>query len=261
MPGGAYGGGYGYPRRAGFGTGLAAGLIGGGLLGAMMGHGWGGGWGGGWGMGGFGLGLFSSLFQLIILGLVISFVVGLFRRRRYAPAGGFAEPFASPFQAAPQPGAGPWGGAQPQGPWGGQAYPSPADEIAVSTADRAAFERILQDVQAAFGREDYAALRQICTPEVMGYLAEELSDNATHGRKNDVSAVRLLQADVSEAWAEGSADYATMALRYESIDVMRDRQSGQVVSGDPNTPTQTTELWTFVRYGGGSWKLSAIQET
>jgi predicted lipid-binding transport protein (Tim44 family) len=254
MPGGAYGG-YGYPRRPGFGTGLAAGLIGGGLLGAMMGHGWGGGWGGGWGMGAGGLGLFSTLFQLLILGLVVSFVVSLFRRRRYAPAAGFAEPFASPFQASPQPGAG------PQTPWGGQAYPSPAGEIAVSSADRAAFERMLADVQAAFGRQDYGALRQLCTPEVMGYLAEELSDNATHGRRNEVSAVRLLQSDVSEAWAEGDADYVTMALRYESIDVMRDRQTGQVLSGDPNRPTPTNELWTFVRHAGGAWKLSAIQET
>lgn len=244
-----------YPqRRPGFGTGLAAGLIGGGLLGAMMGHGWGGGWGGGWGIGAGGLGLFSTLFQLLILGLVVSFVVGLFRRRSYAPAAGFAEPtpFASPFQAGPQPGA---------APWGGTGYPSPADEIAVSSADRAAFERMLADVQAAFGREDYGALRQLCTPEVMGYLAEELSDNATHGRRNEVSGVRLLQSDVSEAWTEGDADYVTMALRYESIDIMRDRQSGQVLSGDPNTPTQTTELWTFVRHAGGAWKLSAIQET
>lgn len=246
-----------YPqRRAGFGTGLAAGLIGGGLLGAMMGHGW----GGGWGVGGAGLGLFSTLFQLLILGLVISVVVGLFRRRRYAPAGSFSEPFASPFQAGPQPAAGPWGG-QPQSPWGDSAYPSPAREIAVSSADRAAFERILADVQTAFGREDYASLRQLCTPEVMGFLAEELSDNATHGRKNEVSGLRLLQSDVSEAWAEGDAEYVTMALRYESIDVMRDRQTGAVLSGDANRPTQTTELWTFVRQAGGPWKLSAIQET
>ena len=57
----------------------------------------------------------------------------------------------------------------------------------------------------------------------MSYLAEELSQNATHGRATTCRQVRLLQSDVSEAWREGDADYATMALRYESIDVMRDR--------------------------------------
>ncbi|THD81128.1 MAG: hypothetical protein E7812_05345 [Phenylobacterium sp.] len=256
MPGGALG----YaPRRPGFGTGLMAGLVTGGLIGGLMGHGWG--WGGGWGMGGgMGGGFLPLLFQLVILGFVISLVMRLFRRRSYAAGPGAG--FASPFDAGPQAGAGPWGAPVGGGfGGGGAAYPSPADEIAVSYTDRAAFERLLEDVQGAFGREDYAALRAITTPEVMGYLAEELSDNATHGRKNDVSAVRLLQADVSEAWREGPMDFATMALRYESIDVMRDRQSGAVIQGDPNRPTTTTELWTFVRPQGGAWKLSAIQET
>ncbi|HEV2532077.1 TIM44-like domain-containing protein, partial [Phenylobacterium sp.] len=157
----------------------------------------------------------------------------------------------------PAPQAGPWGGGFAGA---GQSY-SPADEIAVSSSDRAAFEQLLKDVQSAFGREDYGALRAVTTPEVMGYLAEELSDNATHGRKNEVSAVRLIRSDVSEAWREGDADYATLALNYESIDVMRDRTTGAVLSGDANKPTSTTELWTFVRHAGGPWKLSAIQET
>ena len=42
-------------------------------------------------------------------------------------------------------------------------------------------------------------------------------------------------------------------------------QRRQIVEGD-ETPSQTTEIWTFVRersspWGGGIWKLSAIQET
>jgi predicted lipid-binding transport protein (Tim44 family) len=257
MPGGAYG----YaPRRPGFGGGLMAGLLTGGLIGGLMGHGWG--WGGGYGGygGGMGGGFIALIFQLVILGLVVSFAMRFFRRRSYSATG--PGGYGSAFDAGPAPGAGPWGAPMGGGPLGGgPAYPSPAEEIAVSYTDRAAFERLLEDVQGAFGREDYAALRAITTPEVMGYLAEELSDNATHGRRNDVSAVKLLQADVSEAWREGAMDFATMAMRYESIDVMRDRQSGGVIKGDPNRPTTTTELWTFVRPQGGAWKLSAIQET
>jgi predicted lipid-binding transport protein (Tim44 family) len=42
---------------------------------------------------------------------------------------------------------------------------------------------------------------------------------------------------------------------------MRDRTSGAVLSGDPQKPSQTTELWTFARRTGEPWKLSAIQET
>jgi predicted lipid-binding transport protein (Tim44 family) len=196
------------------------------------------------------------LIQLMILGFILSWVVRMFRRRA-----AYGSAFAGPdpgFAPGPQGfGGGPYGG-------GASTYTpttGPAWEIPITPADQAAFEGLLRAVQDAFAREDYAGLREHCTPEVMGYLAEELSDNATHGRKNDVKDLRLLQADVSEAWREGPVEYATAAMRYESIDLMRDRTSGAVISGDPDRPTQTTELWTFVRPQGGAWKLSAIQET
>jgi predicted lipid-binding transport protein (Tim44 family) len=260
-PAPAYGAGYGARQRfggLGFGGGLLAGLATGGLVGALMGHGWGGGWGSGLGGGAMaGMGLFATLFQLGLIALLVWLGVRLFRRRNGQPQpAGFPSAYdpGPAYEPGPQPG-GPWGAA----PGGYPAGPAPA-EIAVSAADRAAFERLLIEVQDAFGREDYAGLRERTTPEVMSYLAEELSENATHGRRNEVSRTRLLRSDVSEAWREGDADYATVALNYESVDVMRDRRSGEVVQGDPNAPTATTELWTFVRQGGGPWKLSAIQE-
>jgi predicted lipid-binding transport protein (Tim44 family) len=266
-PGGAYAprpgygyNGYGGYRPSPFGGfgGFMGGLITGGLIGGLFGHGWGGGWGGG-GWGGGGGGLLTMLIQLLILGFILSWVLRMFRRRA-----AYGSAYAAPdpgFGAAPGPqgfGGGTFGGggAAPFVPTTG-----PAWEIPITTADQSAFEQLLREVQDAYAREDYAGLRERCTPEVMGYLAEELSDNATHGRKNDVKDLRLLQADVSEAWREGPMEYATAAMRYESIDVMRDRTSGAVISGDTDKPTQTTELWTFVRPQGGAWKLSAIQET
>jgi hypothetical protein len=33
-----------------------------------------------------------------------------------------------------------------------------------------------------------------------------------------------------------------------------------LVSGDPRTPVESEELWTFVRRRGGQWLLSAIQQ-
>jgi predicted lipid-binding transport protein (Tim44 family) len=257
-PGYAGGAPYG-SRFGGFGGGFLGGLVTGGLIGGLFGgHHWGGGWGGaGWGGGGGGL--LTVLVQLLILGLVLSFVLRLFRNR--APA--FASPFAQPDPyPGPQGFGGPFGGGGPAPGAYGTAVPptGPAWEIPITPADQDAFETLLREVQGAFAREDYGALRERCTPEVMGYLAEELSDNATHGRKNDVADLRLLQADVGEAWREGQMEYATAAMRYSSIDIMRDRATGKVISGDPDKPTETTELWTFVRPLGGAWKLSAIQE-
>ncbi len=239
----------------GAGGGFLGGLLAGGLIGGLMGHGWGGGWGGMGGGGGL-----TILVQLLIFGAIAWFVMNMFRRRQSEAGGGW--------QAQPQPqGFGSFGGfgspqpdVQPQGY--GQPAPAtgPALEIAITQADRDAFERLLLDVQDAFGHEDYGRLRDRLTPEVMSYLAEELSQNATHGRRNDVTGVRLIQADVTEAWREGATDYATSALRYESIDVMRDRTTGAVLEGDPAKPTETTEYWTFARQDGGVWKLSAIQD-
>ena len=94
----------------------------------------------------------------------------------------------------------------------------------------------------------------------MSYLSEELSQNATQGRRNEVTDITLDQGDLAEAWREGDIDYATVAMRYTSRDIMRDRATGKVLSGDADAPSQTVELWTFVRNGGQAWKLSAIQD-
>jgi len=134
------------------------------------------------------------------------------------------------------------------------------DEVGITGGDLDDFQQLLDDVQSAFGREDYAALRLRTTPEIMSYLSEELSQNATQGQRNDVTDVKLLQGDLAEAWSEDGSDYATVAMRYESRDVMRDRATGAILSGNPDEVTETTELWTFARQSGGEWKLSAIQE-
>lgn len=257
-PGYAPGFGYSPFGRSPFG-GFMGGLIAGGLIGGLFGHHWGGGWGG-YGWGGGGGGLLTILVQLLILFFIVSLVMRMFRRRASDEpvfAGSGPAPGASFLGGAPSFGGGPGYG----GPgYGGTAVPPTGGwEIPITPQDQQTFERLLMEIQDAYAHEDYARLRERCTPEVMGYLAEELSDNATHGRKNDVTGTRLLQADVGEAWREGDTEYATASMRFESVDIMRDRNTGAVLSGDPNTPTQATELWTFARHMGGEWKLSAIQ--
>lgn len=238
----------------GFGGGLIGGLAAGGLIGMLMGH----------GFGGLGAGLGNTLLQLAIVGLAAWMLMALFRRFRgtAAPAAG-QEGYVRQATGFGD-GGGPFGASRGFEPAPAptpfrQEAPSSVD-IGLIQADRDAFERLLGEIQDAFGREDYAALRARTTPEIMSYLSEELSQNAVQGRRNEVSGTRLLQADIAEAWREGDDDYATAAMRYEGVDVMRDRQSGAVVEGDPDRPTETTELWTFTRRDGGEWKLSAIQE-
>lgn len=236
-------------RSGGLAKGLMGGLLAGGLIAMLM--------GGGLGALG-GSGMLMALLQVALLGGVIWLALRLFRRRpAMAPAGG---PTMAPFSASPFMGAqqgGPSTAPQPQ------RFVAPVPEsrdLAIQVSDKETFERLLAEVQDAFGNEDYTRLRACTTPEVMSYLAEELSQNATKGLRNEVSGTELLEAEVAEAWSENGADYATIAMQYQSIDVMRDRSTGEVLEGDPTRPSQTTELWTFVRDANNPWRLSAIQE-
>lgn len=247
-------------NRGGLFGGMAGGLIGGlmlgGLIGLLLGNGLG-------GLAGF-LGLFL---QVALIVLVVRLAMRYFGGQRTgeaamagaSAAGGAAHTFERPEATgarrfgpidAPAPVA-----AEPAG----VAEITGSDEIGITEDDLDSFERLLAEIQAAFAREDYSGLRARCTPEIVSFLSEELSRNAVDGLRNDVSALRLLQGDLAEAWREGDLEYATVAMRYESVDVMRDRRSDRIVSGAP-MPTETTEIWTFVRPLGGDWKLSAIQD-
>ncbi len=236
----------------GFGRGLLGGFLGAGLFGLLFGHGLFGGLGGGFSI----LGL---LLQIGLLYLLFKLVMGFIRGDRPAFQGtglfgrsglGFGgTAFGSPGAFA--------------GFGGGQTGPARDTNLEPVPADFSAFEQRLVAVQNAFGQEDLARLRDLATPEMVSYFAEELAANQGNGVVNKVSDVKFLQGDLSEAWREPNAEYATVAMRYSLIDVMADRISGRIVSGDPAAPQQVTEVWTFRRPAGavpGDWKLSAIQQ-
>ncbi|MEW9856323.1 TIM44-like domain-containing protein [Novosphingobium sp. M1R2S20] len=239
-------------RFGGMGKGLLGGLIAGGLIGMLLGNGFG---------ALNGSGILMALLQVALIGGLVWFGLRMFRRRpAMAPAGARAgAPGMSAFTASRPQEQQHSGWSKPFPASGASAAPV-TQELAISLQDKEEFERLLTEVQDAFSREDYARLRASTTPEVMSYLAEDLSVNAGNGLRNEVSATELLDAEVAEAWSEAGADYATIAMQYQSIDIMRDRDTGAVVEGDPTTPTRTTELWTFVRRGEGFWMLSAIQQ-
>jgi predicted lipid-binding transport protein (Tim44 family) len=219
-----------------------------------------------------GLGSLTSilglLVQVALIGGLIYLAVRLFRRRR-EPAlvgTGAGEPMQRTMQdyapagagtAAPNSGLGLGAGAGlvATGP---RAHTQP---ITIGPDDYAAFERALQDIQTAYGREDVAALWELATPEMAGYFQEELNENARKGVVNKISGVKLLQGDLSEAWREGSTEYATVAMRYALCDWKVDRASNRVVAGDPSKAEEAVEIWTFRRGNSGPWKLSAIQQT
>ena len=230
------------PRpRFGFGSGLAAGLLGAGLFGLFTGNGFFGGLGG-----------IGSIFGLLIQIALVVFLVRWGLRALSARSGKLA--FAGPmFRQAD--------GMGSAGPLGSGQRPSRQEPTSLQESDFAAFERLLSDVQHAYAREDLQALARLSTPEMQRFLAADLEANRNRGLRNELSDVRLLQGDLSEAWREGVTEFATVAMRFSARDVMLDRATGRVVEGDPARPIEATELWTFCRDGGGAWRLSAVQQT
>ncbi|MFC0219643.1 TIM44-like domain-containing protein [Pseudochelatococcus lubricantis] len=239
----------------GFGGALMGGLLGAGLFGLLSGAGL---FGGFSGFGSF-LGL---LLQIGLIILLVRLAMNWFRRRQEATAGGTGNIHAR--SAAGGPGQGPGQGlgrGLGLAGAGSQGRAAPASRpVEIVGADYAAFERLLQETQDAYSREDLAALRRLTTPEVTSYLMEELTANASNGVINRVSDVNFLQGDLAEAWSEGDSDYATVAMKFSLRDVTFDRATNAIVDGDPTTPVTTTEIWTFRRMRGGDWLVSAIQQ-
>ena len=115
-------------------------------------------------------------------------------------------------------------------------------------------------MQAAWSGGDIAGLQRLATPEMVSYFGEQLAEQSSRGVRNSVTAVNLDRGDLSEAWSEGSREYATVAMRFSMLDVTMDG-SGRVVDGSATERVTVTELWTFLRSRGGKWLLSAIQQT
>jgi predicted lipid-binding transport protein (Tim44 family) len=223
----AYGGSF--FQRHPFLTGLA-----GGFLGSMLFS----------GLGGFGH-VFGGLLQFLIIGVLIFFLVR-WLIGRFAPAGGGAMPRSVGAAAAPA--------ARFRG-----------RDTTVGDEDLNAFQAIHAAVQEAWGHGDLGRLRPLMTPEMLSYFSKELTRSASQGVQNVVSDVKLLKGDISESWEEGDLQYATAYLRWSALDyvVRTGRSPGQpdyLVSGDPKTPVEAEEVWTFVRGRGGNWLLSAAQQ-
>jgi predicted lipid-binding transport protein (Tim44 family) len=239
-------------RFGGFGGLLMGGLLGAGLFGLLSGSGL---FGGLTGLTSF-LGL---LIQIALIGGAVWLVVNYLRRRNQpalarVPASGARSP--SPLDLLNR-------FRQTLATTGSVAGSGPS-ALTIGPEDYDAFERLLREIQSAYGRENTDALGAMTTPEMLSYFSQDLAENAKKSVRNELSGAKLLQGDLSEAWHEAGSDYATVAMRFSLVDAVVDRATGRVVSGDRAAPQEVTEVWTFRRDDrdlAQGWQLSAIQQT
>jgi predicted lipid-binding transport protein (Tim44 family) len=225
--------------RPGFGGAMMGGLLAGGLIGLMLGSGF---FGAGLG------GVLGALLQVALIGGLIWLGLRLFRTTPAMAGAPTARGPVPDLASGPLPRSG-------AGFGGGGPVP-----LRLTEEDLATFEAALKDIQTAWSEADTAALARMLTPEMLGYVTEQLQDDARRGVRNRVSGLVFEEGDVSEAWREGARDYATVAMRFSLTDV--DLPVGAPPPLPGAAPRETvTELWTFVRVQGGPWLLSAIQQT
>lgn len=190
--------------------------------------------------------MFGTLLQVALIGGLIWMGFRLFRRRAQ-PAG--ADMGAPAYQREAMPGAA-----------GSSHGNRVAKEFEVSGDDQNQFSRIIEGVQKAWSDGNPVALRQWVTPEVAGWIGEDLARDQANGVRNVVEDVTLLKGDISETWSENGMDYATAIVTFSARDYMVRLSDNEVVEGDPRNAVETTEAWTFVRGSGGTWVLSAIEQ-
>jgi predicted lipid-binding transport protein (Tim44 family) len=222
--------------------GIAAGFLGAGLFGLLFGQGLFG------GMAGF-ASIFGLLLQIALILIVARLIFAWWQRRNISPAPSYAA--ARPATGHSFSGLG--------GMLNGTRTPPATEPVTIAKPDYDAFERLLGEIQSAYSSEDLSALCARVTPEMLSYFSEQLAGNASRGLINRVTDVKLLQGDLAEAWREGRTDYATVAMKFTLKDSMVERASERVVEG--GEWSEVTELWTFMRAHGGSWLLSAVQQT
>lgn len=135
----------------------------------------------------------------------------------------------------------------------------------VTSADKAAFQQLLIDVQTTWSKQDLTGMRRCVTPEMLTYFSSALAEHTTQDIENHVEDVVLLRAEVRESWTEDATQYATVALRWSARDytvslTKKSGESGYLIEGSEETPIESGEVWTFMRYQNGKWLLSAIQQ-
>lgn len=134
-----------------------------------------------------------------------------------------------------------------------------AKEFEPSDGDKQMFAQILMEAQRAWSHADIGALKQIATPEMVSYLADDLAADSSQGVQNIIEDVQLLNGDIIESWSEGGRQFVTAVLTFAAKDYTLRLDNRAVIEGNPVAPTQNVEAWTFVRVGSGRWLLSAVE--
>jgi predicted lipid-binding transport protein (Tim44 family) len=273
-------------RGFGFGGGFMAGM-GGMLLGGMLGRALFGGMGYGGGMGGGAGGI--GLLEILLIGGGI-FLLFRFLRNRAAPAysragGGYgaSDPYGVGDPHEREEGYGGGYRGPDIGPRGSDYGRGTGPVAATYSADSRAEEGLpeISRADSSFSREnflldcrenfltfqkawvarDLEPIRSTLDKDILSEFERDLDALRREGRINKLDNVEIRRIEIVESWQEEGFDFITVSYEASLLDYVVSESTGKVVEGNPNTPVNFTEYWTWARKSGpGSWFLSAISQ-
>jgi predicted lipid-binding transport protein (Tim44 family) len=111
----------------------------------------------------------------------------------------------------------------------------------------------------AFSRGDEEALRALTSPDVLSGFKTALDERKTRGETMQTTLVGLNDARIVEAKVENNL--AVVAVRFDGQFITAIHgQDGALIEGDPQSPTNVVDVWTFARPHDSStpnWTLVA----
>ena len=120
---------------------------------------------------------------------------------------------------------------------------------------RAAYTLILE----AFWKGDVAALKPLVSDEILDQFSRSISQRMSDGHVLDNRMRELRAAAIVDAQLEGAM--VEITVRFDAVMTAATRAAdGQLVSGSPDQPIETHDLWTFshhIRSADPNWLLIA----
>ena len=107
---------------------------------------------------------------------------------------------------------------------------------------RSAFEMIIE----AFAAGDKQKLRPLLSDEVYKPFAAAIDEHGAAGETLETRILQLKGIDIVEAGLAGRMARVTVKFVSDQINVLR-AHDGSIVDGDPDSPTEKTDFWSFAR--------------
>jgi predicted lipid-binding transport protein (Tim44 family) len=115
--------------------------------------------------------------------------------------------------------------------------------------------------QKSWVARDMGPVRTLMDKDIYEQCERDLSAMRQEGRVNKLENVEIRGLDIVESWQEEGFDFITVSYQTSLLDYVVSESTGSVLEGNPNSPVNFTEYWTWARRSGpGDWFLSAISQ-